>query len=154
MAPTTSLRSFLRDHLATIADVLLSIAACWAASAVYFSHESVLLHYGVVLPLSSDNVAPYLLFDDLFRRHLPISGWMFPEAPFFVPDILLAWAAYFAMGSLVGAVELYALISASAFVLLVRAALLRAGYGIDAWRAWLAIWLFGSALGVVSTPSW
>ena len=154
MASSTSLRSFLRDRRRTIADVLLALAACWAASSIYFSHEDVLLHYGAVLPLSSDNVAPYLLFDDLFRRHLPISGWMFPEAPFFVPDIVLGWIVYALTGSLVGAVELYALISSLTFVLLIRSVLLRAGWGTNAWLIWLALWVLGCAIGVAATPSW
>jgi len=154
MASSASLRSFLRDRGRTIADVLLAFAACWAASSIYFTHEAILQHYGVALPLSSDNVAPYLLFDDLFRRHLPMAGWMFPEAPFFVPDIVLGWAAYALTGSLTGAVELYALVSSVAFVLLVRAVVLRAGYGANAWLVWLVLWLAGAAIGVRSPPSW
>ncbi len=144
----------LRARSPVLADIALAALVCWAASSIYFSHPALLAHYGISLPHSSDNVAPYLLFDDLFRRHLPWAGWQFPEAPFWFPDVALAWLVYAVLGSLNAAIAAYAWVSSSAFVLLVRAVVLRSGGSRDAWRIWLALWLVSCVLGAWSAPGW
>lgn len=137
-----------------VADIVLAAFVCWVASSIYFSHPLVLEHYGVSLPYSSDNVTPYLLFDDLFRRGLPLAGWQFPEAPFWFPDVMLGWLAYGVSGSLDGAIAGYAWMSSLLFVLLARGVLLRAGSNAFAWRIWLGVWLASLACGIVASPSW
>lgn len=133
----------------------IAVLACTVAVAVVFSHPQVLEHYGVSLPHSSDNTAPYLLYDQLFGRGLPWHGWMFPEAPSFVPDIALAWLIH-AAGAPTGiAVLAYAWLSTMLFVLLARAVLQRAGGHPAAWLAWLALWMATLAVGVaMPSPGW
>src|SRR5690606_23703631 len=116
---------------------------------------AVLAHYGVSLPHSSDNMAPYLLYDQLFGRGLPLRGWMFPEAPSYVPDFALAWLIHALGASPRVAVPVYAWFAALLFVLLVRAVLRRAGGHPAAWLAWLALWMATLALGVaMPSPGW
>jgi len=145
------LRVALRAPL--LPDLLLALCVCWIAASVYLSH------YGVGNALSSDNVMPYVMFDDLFRRDVGLRGFLWPESPFYFPDTLLAWTIYAVCGSLSGAVTLYAWISSTLFVLLVRTVLRRAGVGTDAqsraaWLAFLGVWLLVGALGTRSGGGW
>lgn len=132
----------------TCVDLALALVVSWLAASLYLSQ------HGAAVALSSDNVVPYVLFDDLFRRHLPLAGWQFPEAPFWLPDVPLAWLAYLAGGSLQGAVLWYACASSALFVLLARLVLRRAGFGDLAWRVWLALWLGGAVAGAGDPQSW
>ena len=146
-----ALRRGLRGPL--LPDLLLALFACAIAASVYLSH------YGVGNALSSDNVMPYVLFDDLFRRGVGLRGFLWPESPFYFPDTLLAWAIYAVCGSLTGAVTLYAWIHSTLFVLLVRAVLRRAGVGTDqqtraAWLIFLGAWLLVGALGAHGGGGW
>jgi hypothetical protein len=130
------------------ADLVLALAVSWLAASIYLSH------HGAAIALSSDNVVPYVLFDDLFRRHLPFAGWQFPEAPFWLPDVPLAWLAYLTGGSLHRAVLLYACMSSALFVLLARVALQRAGFAGSAWHVWLGLWLACTAAGAGDAQGW
>jgi len=135
------------------ADLLLALLACWIAASIYLSH------YGVGNALSSDNVMPYVMFDDLFHRGVGLGGFLWPESPFYFPDTLLAWSAYAICGSLTAAVTLYAWVNSTLFVLLVRAVLRRAGVGADeqartAWLVFLGLWLLVGALGTRSGSGW
>ena len=138
----------------TFADVAIAMLVCWVASTIYFSYPALLAHYGVSLPHSSDNVEPYLLFDDLFRRNQLWAGWMFPEAPSYFPDFVVAWLLYAATGSLTAAIAAYAWASSLLFVLLARAVLLRAGSTSTAWLLWLGLWLTACAVGAHAAPGW
>jgi len=143
-----ALRRGLRGPL--LPDLLLALFACAIAASVYLSH------YGVGNALSSDNVMPYVLFDDLFRRGVGLRGFLWPESPFYFPDTLLAWAIYAVCGSLTGAVTLYAWIHSTLFVLLVRAVLRRAGVGTD--QQTRAAWLIPtgtilSSLLLIQSPA-
>jgi hypothetical protein len=129
-------------------DLVLALAVSWLAVSIYLSH------HGAAIALSSDNVVPYVLFDDLFRRDLPLAGWQFPEAPFWLPDVPLAWLAYLTGGSLRGAVLLYACMSSALFVLLARTVLQRAGFAGAAWRIWLGLWLGCTAAGAGNAQGW
>ena len=136
-----------------LADLLLALFACAIAASIYLSH------YGVGNALSSDNVMPYVMFDDLFHRGVGLHGFLWPESPFYFPDTLLAWAIYAACGSLTGAATLYAWINSTLFVLLVRAVLRRTGLGTDeqtrtAWLIFLGVWLLVGALGARSGSGW
>jgi hypothetical protein len=71
--PERLLREPNRSHLA---DIALALFVCWTAARVYLSH------YGVGNALSSDNVMPYVMFDDLFHRQVGIGGFLWPESPF------------------------------------------------------------------------
>jgi hypothetical protein len=140
-----------RQRLA--ADVLLALLVCWTAARIYLSH------YGVGNALSSDNVMPYVMFDDLFHRGVGLAGFLWPESPFYFPDTALAWLIYAVSGSLLGAVMAYAWINAMLFVLLVRAVLSRAApgpheYARAAWLAFLGLWLLVGALGAGSGSGW
>lgn len=148
-------RAGKHDRVRAAVEFALAVLVCTVAVAVVFSHPDVLAHYGVSLPHSSDNMAPYLLYDQVFGRGLPWRGWMFPEAPSFVPDIALAWLIH-ALGASPGvAVLAYAWLSAMLFALLVRAVLRRAGGHPVAWLAWLALWMATLALGVaMPSPGW
>jgi hypothetical protein len=150
MEPTPS-GGFLRRG--TLADVALALIACAVAAAVYLSH------YGVGNALSSDNVMPYVMFDDLFRRHVGLGGFLWPESPFYFPDTLLAWATYGLTGSLLNAVTAYAWINSTIFVLLVRFVLVRAAIGAESqvratWLAFLGLWLLVGMLGAGNGISW
>jgi hypothetical protein len=150
MKPTPT-GGFLR--WSTLADVALALIVCAIAAAVYLSH------YGVGNALSSDNVMPYVMFDDLFRRHVGLDGFLWPESPFYFPDTLLAWAIYALVGSLTGAVTAYAWINSTIFVLLVRAVLIRAAIGPDSrvratWLTFLGLWLVVGMLGVAGGLGW
>ena len=70
---------------AWLPDVALAAVVAWIAAALFLSG------HGAAMALSSDNVAPYVLFDDLFHRGLPLAGWVMPEAPFWLPDLPLAF---------------------------------------------------------------
>jgi len=84
---TTTISGGLRVALRAplLPDLLLALCVCWIAASVYLSH------YGVGNALSSDNVMPYVMFDDLFRRDVGLRGFLWPESPFYFPDTLLAW---------------------------------------------------------------
>lgn len=146
--------STARPGFTLAADVALALITSWIAASILFSHPETLAHYGVSLAHSSDNVAPYVLFDNVFRRGFPISGWMFPEAPFFVPDIALAWIVYALSGSLTAAIGLYAWASGLLFLLLVRAVTRVVGMPAPAWRLWVCSWLLACALGAHAAPTW
>jgi hypothetical protein len=136
-----------------LADLALALIVCAIAAAIYLSH------YGVGNALSSDNVMSYVMFDDLFRRHVGLDGFLWPESPFYFPDTLLAWMIYGLAGSLTGAVTAYAWINSTIFVLLVRAVLVRAAIGPDpwvraTWLTFLGLWLVIGMLGVAGGIGW
>jgi hypothetical protein len=148
--PGRLLREPNRSH---IADVALALFVCWTAARVYLSH------YGVGNALSSDNVMPYVLFDDLFHRQIGIGGFLWPESPFYFPDTVLAWILYTTCGALLPAVTAYAWINSTLFVLLVRSVLLRANIAAPAgaraaWLIFVALWLAVCLLGVRTGTSW
>ena len=77
----------------------------------------------------------------------------------YFPDTLLAWLIYVLAGSLTGAVTAYAWINSTAFVLLVRAVLIRAAIGPSArvratWLTFLGLWLVVGLLGVAGGIGW
>lgn len=136
-----------------VADVLLAIGVCIIAAAIYLSH------YGVGNALSSDNVMPYVLFDDLFHRRVGLQGFYWPESPFYFPDTALAWLLYAATGALRPAVFAYAVADSLLFVLLVRALLLRAAPdgpapGRPAWLMFVLLWFAVGLLGVRGGTTW
>jgi hypothetical protein len=127
---------------AWLPDVALAAVVAWIAAALFLSG------HGAAMALSSDNVAPYVLFDDLFHRGLPLAGWVMPEAPFWLPDLPLAWLARVTAGTLPTAVTLFAVLQCLAFLLLVRWLLAAAGAPAIAWLAWLGLWLAWMATGL------
>jgi len=136
-----------------LADVALALLVCWTATSVYLSH------YGVDNALSSDNVMPYVMFDDVFHRGIGLGGFLLPESPFYFPDTALAWLVYALTGGLLPAVTAYAWISSTIFVLLMRALLFRAQIGADlraraAWLVMLGLWLAICLLGVRTGLGW
>ena len=136
------------SRLAVWVDVALALLVAWLAASIYLSQ------HGAAIALSSDNVVPYVLFDDLFRRDLPLAGWLFPEAPFWLPDVPLAWLAYLTGGSLQTAVLLYACASSALFLLLARWTLHRAGFANGSWPLWLAVWLACVVTGAGNAQGW
>ena len=153
-APSALPGRLLREPtLGGAADIALALLVCWTAARVYLSH------YGVGNALSSDNVMPYVMFDDLFHRQVGIGGFLWPESPFYFPDTLLAWILYATCGGLLLAVTAYAWINSTVFVLLVRAVLLRANVAAPAgaraaWLTFLALWLAICLIGVRTGTSW
>jgi len=134
-------------------DVALAALVCWVAAAIYLSH------YGVANALSSDNLSPYILYDDLFHRRLPLAGFYWPESPFYFPDLIVAWTLYALTGSLLAAVGAYAWVNSLVLVLLARAILFRSAAGSNAtlrtaWLVFLCVWLLVCALGVRTGMSW
>ncbi len=127
---------------AWLPDVALAAIVAWIAAALFLSGP------GAAMALSSDNVAPYVLFDDLFRRGLPLSGWVMPEAPFWLPDLPLAWLSRAIAGALPTTVTLFAVLQCLAFLLLVRWLLAAAEAPAVAWLAWLGFWLAWLATGL------
>lgn len=146
-------KASVHARTAHVVDGLLAAGVCAVAAAIYLSH------YGVGNALSSDNVMPYVMFDDVFRRHVGLAGFYWPESPFYFPDTALAWLLYALTGSLLSAVTAYALVNSLLLVLLVRLVLRRAA-GADAegaraaWLLFLGIWFAIGLAGVRSGTSW
>ncbi|QBB72227.1 hypothetical protein ELE36_18675 [Pseudolysobacter antarcticus] len=133
-----------------VLDLLLVLIVTAYTAALYFSHA------GAAAALNSDSVMPYVLFDDLVRHRGRFDAWVFPEAPFWLPDQLLIWGIYAAIGNLFHAIYVYAVIQAALYLLAVRwiLRLLHESHGRIVWLLWILIWLITTAIGATVESGW
>jgi hypothetical protein len=133
-----------------IIDVILALLAAWLTTSIYLSG------YGADLPLNSDGVMPYVLFDDLFKHGSRAASWIYPVAPYWIPDQFLAWAIHAATSNVLHEVFLYGAIQYALFMLAARWVFTvvddRAGRKM--WFLWLLLWSALIVIGASRPTGW
>lgn len=130
-------------------DAFLCALASVVASVLYFSA------FGGSFALNSDIVMPYVVHADLLAGQGALSGWIFPEAPYWFPDVLATWAIRSGT-TLPVAVNIYAILQVGAFLVAARwvLRLVEPQRGTLAWRIFLLLWIAQVLTGLHAGDSW
>lgn len=134
---------------ANMPDAILCVLVSMVASILYFSA------FGGSFALNSDIVMPYVVHADLVAGQGALSGWIFPEAPYWFPDIPATWAIRSAT-TLPIAVNVYAILQVGAFLIVARwvLRLVEPRCGTLAWRIFLLLWIAQELMGLHAGDSW